>query len=191
MYFSSKNTEQGFEYEIIKKPRVKNLNISIRKNGEVRVIIPKSRFYNVNQKQIEKILKDRFDFITTALERYEKLAIKYPDLFDFSQGHYQQHRKIAQESIKSKVDYYCRQYNFKYNRISIRNQSTRWGSCSSKGNLNFSYRLIFLLPEEQDYIVVHELCHLKEQNHSKNFWSLVREILPNYKLLHKRIKLKT
>lgn len=188
MYFKHPKTGQGFPYKIIKKPRVKNLNLKILKNREVQIIIPQSRLYNISQRKVEKILKDKFNFIISALKRYEKLAQKYPDLFDFTESHYRQHRKQSQELIKSKVDYYCRQHNFQYNRISIRNQSTRWGSCSSKGNLNFSYKIIFLLPEEQDYIIVHELCHLREQNHSRDFWNLVEEILPEYKNIHKSIK---
>jgi predicted metal-dependent hydrolase len=91
---------------------------------------------------------------------------------------------------KAKVDYYCRQYDFRYNRISIRNQSTCWGSCSAQGNLNFSYKIIFLLPEEQDYIVVHELCHLKEQNHSRNFWNLVKKFCQSIKKYTKIFKIK-
>jgi len=190
-YFEDKNDKRGFYYEVIKKTGIKNLNIKVLKNGKIQVIVPRVGFYSIGQKRIEKILEERFDFVTTALERYEKLSQKYPDLFTFEEKHYRQHRQTAQELIKAKVDYYCRQYDFRYNRISIRNQSTRWGSCSAQGNLNFSYKLIFLTPEEQDYIVVHELCHLKEQNHSRNFWNLVKKILPEYKKIHKNIQNKS
>jgi predicted metal-dependent hydrolase len=190
-YFENKSSKQGFYYEVVKKTGVKNLNIKVLKNGEVQVVVPRRGFYGISQKQIEKILEERFDFIITTLGRYKKLSQQYPDLFTFDEEHYRQHRQTAQELIKAKVDYYCSHYDFKYNRISIRNQSTRWGSCSSRGNLNFSYKIIFLLPEEQDYIIVHELCHLKEQNHSPAFWSLVEKILPEYKKIHKNIQNKS
>lgn len=72
-------------------------------------------------------------------------------------------------------------YNFEINRIFIKNQKTRWGSCSSNNNLNFNYKIVFLEPHLADYIIVHELCHLKELNHSRKFWNLVAKTVPHYK----------
>lgn len=187
-----KNQDGGsFEYSLIKKTGAKYLKMTITRGGEVSVTVPDSKLYAVSQRKIDKILTERWEFIMSAKKRYGKLRQKYPDLFNFSEEHYRKNRKRAEELIKSKVNYYCRHYDFEYNRISIRNQKTRWGSCSNQGNLNFSYRLMFLIPEEQDYIVVHELCHLKEQNHSRDFWALVEEILPEYKNAHKSIRNKS
>ncbi len=72
-------------------------------------------------------------------------------------------------------------YGFVYNRVAIKDARSRWGSCSQKKNLNFNYRLVFLPPHLVDYIIVHELCHLKEFNHGPNFWVLVAETMPTYK----------
>ena len=72
----------------------------------------------------------------------------------------------------------------KYNRVAIRNQRGRWGSCTSRKNLNFNYRLLDLSPELRDYIIVHELCHLKELNHGKAFWDLVSKAIPQAKKLN-------
>ena len=75
-----------------------------------------------------------------------------------------------------------------YGRITIREQKTRWGSCSSKGNLNFNWKLVLLAPELLDYVVVHELAHRREMNHSKNFWKIVEAELPDYRERRARLK---
>jgi hypothetical protein len=77
---------------------------------------------------------------------------------------------------------------FLFNKITIRNQSSRWGSCSRRGNLNFNYRIALLPPELADYIIVHELCHLGEFNHSEKFWNLVERTIPNWRELRARLK---
>jgi predicted metal-dependent hydrolase len=92
--------------------------------------------------------------------------------------------------MEQRIEYYNQYYGFKYNKINIKNQKTRWGSCSKKGNLNFNYKILFLSAETRDYIVVHELCHLKEFNHSKKFWNLVAETIPNYLQIRKNLKLR-
>ncbi len=84
---------------------------------------------------------------------------------------------------ENRIAYFNKIYDFKINKISIRNQKTRWGSCSRGGNISFNYK-IALLPEKlTDYIVVHELCHLGQFNHSKDFWNLVAQTIPNHKEL--------
>jgi predicted metal-dependent hydrolase len=90
--------------------------------------------------------------------------------------------------VIEKLEYYNTFYNFKYNRISIKNQKTKWGSCSSLGNLNFNYRLLYLPQRIFDYIVVHELCHLGQMNHSADFWKLVEKTFPDYDLLRSELK---
>jgi len=72
-------------------------------------------------------------------------------------------------------------YGFEYNRVTIRDQSTRWGSCSSQKNLNFNWRLYLAPVEISDYVIVHELAHTQQMNHSKAFWSIVQAVLPDYK----------
>jgi predicted metal-dependent hydrolase len=103
---------------------------------------------------------------------------------------YLKYKEQARELAHRKVEEYSKIYNLKYNKIAIRNQKTRWGSCSKSGNLNFSYK-IALLPENlANYIIVHEVCHLGEFNHSKNFWDLVAQTTPDYAKLRKELNVK-
>lgn len=97
-------------------------------------------------------------------------------------------RKAARPIIYLKVEAYARRLKVDYERISIKEQKSLWGSCSAKGNLNFNWKLVLAPPEVLDYVVVHELCHLKEMNHSPAFWELVEQIIPDYKEKRKWLK---
>ncbi len=91
------------------------------------------------------------------------------------------YRKRAKEVIYERVMYYSKRIGVQFKRISIKNQKTRWGSCSSLGNLNFNWRLIMAPLGVLDYIIIHELAHLKELNHSLDFWKLVQSECPDYR----------
>ena len=82
--------------------------------------------------------------------------------------------------IPRRVAYYAEKLGVSYGKITLRQQKTRWGSCSSEKNLNFNWKLILAPPGVLDYVVVHELCHLKEMNHSKAFWDEVGKVMPEY-----------
>ena len=101
---------------------------------------------------------------------------------------YVKHKESARVLIVEKVKRYSSVYGCSVRRISIRNQKTRWASCSEKGNLNFSYKILFLPEMFADYIIVHELCHLQELNHSQRFWDLVVQVFPNYKQIRKELR---
>ena len=149
------------------------MKIIIRGDGRVVVHAPKSLPLHT----INEIVRSKKEWILEASKKIsslkrENIATQYP---------YQQYRMRARKFIMQKVRVWNEIYQHKYERITIRNQSSRWGSCSSKGTLSFSYKLLFLPEELADYIVVHELCHLKEMNHSRKFWLLVAATMPQYK----------
>lgn len=91
------------------------------------------------------------------------------------------YKKAAYEKIIERVNWWAQKRGFKYNKVNITNAQRRWGTCSSKGNLNFSWRLIMAPLSVIDYVVVHELVHLEEKNHSKTFWTKVKMLMPDYK----------
>lgn len=91
------------------------------------------------------------------------------------------YRNMARDLITRRVAYYHGLTGGSYSKITIRDQKSRWGSCSSLGTLSFNYRLIFAPAGVLDYVVVHELCHLTHMNHSKNFWNMVEKIMPEYR----------
>ena len=102
--------------------------------------------------------------------------------------HYAEHKEAARELCQTRLEYFNQFYELTYNRVAIRNTRSRWGSCSSKKNLNFNYKIVFLPPELQDYLIVHELCHLREMNHAQQFWDLVAQQIPDYKQRIKELR---
>ncbi|MBX9906554.1 M48 family metallopeptidase [Patescibacteria group bacterium] len=95
--------------------------------------------------------------------------------------HYLAHKESARTLVHERLSALNAFYNFAYNKVAIRDQKSRWGSCSTKKNLNFNYRIQFLPVHLIDYIVAHELCHLEEFNHGENFWKLVEKAIPRYR----------
>lgn len=101
---------------------------------------------------------------------------------------YIEHRERARALVVERLAHFNQFYGYAWGSIAIRDQRGRWGSCSSKGNLNFNYRLALLPAHLSDYVIVHELCHLGEFNHSQNFWDLVARAMPNYLDLRAELK---
>jgi len=98
-----------------------------------------------------------------------------------SRKDYLKNKERARKFISDRVRYFSEMHNFKYGKIRIKNQRTVWGSCSVDGDLNFNY-ILFKMPKDiADYIIVHELCHLKRFDHSERFWNLVEKVLPGYR----------
>lgn len=111
-----------------------------------------------------------------------------PAFFRISRREYRRHRQAAFLLALQRLELLNQIYNLQYQRLSIRCQKTRWGSCSRKGNLNFNYKIALLPARFADYILAHELCHLAEFNHSSRFWALVAKAVPDYKIIRRQLR---
>lgn len=98
------------------------------------------------------------------------------------------YRKAVRDTFEKRVAYWHPFTGGNYTSITVRDQRSRWGSCSSRGTLSFNYRLVFAPPRVLDYVVVHELCHLTHMNHSKDFWNMVGTVMPDYKVCKNWLK---
>ncbi len=103
-------------------------------------------------------------------------------------AHYLTHKAAARAVVVERLVYFNQYYGYAYKREAIRNTRRSWGRCSSLGNLNFSYKLLFLPAALRDYVIVHELCHLRELNHGAQFWALVGECIPDYSELRNTLR---
>ena len=171
------------EYGLRQSARARCLRVTIYPGGELAVTLPR----NFSLEQLENFLQQKADWILRKmnLTRKRKHSILLPKA---SRREYLARKKEAFELVENKIDYFRSVYKLCPARISIRNQKSRWGSCSQKGNLNFNYRVVHLPEKYLDYVVVHELCHLKEFNHSRNFWDLVGKAIPDFKKIRREIR---
>ena len=101
---------------------------------------------------------------------------------------YLKHKEHARAAVHAHLNEWNRHYNLPIRKVFIKNSRSRWGSCSTLGNLNFNYRIIFLPPHLQAYLIIHELCHLQHFNHGPEFWSLVAQTVPEYKTHRREIR---
>ncbi len=169
-----KLNDQIIDYTLKTSPRARYMRLTIDQTGSLTVTKP----WGLSQRRIEKFIRQKASWVLSRLQARQNQP-SY--LQRYSHQHYLQHREQARRLIQQKTNQLNANYNFQYQRISVRNQKTRWGSCSAKGNLNFNYRILFLPDRLVDYIIVHELCHLQEMNHSQRFWNLVATVIPEYK----------
>ena len=170
------------KYRLIRSNR-KTLAMEIRPEGLI-VRVP----YTASKAQIERFLSEHESWIRTRLEKMEKILSEQPAAAKLSKEEIQDLADRALKTIPERVAYYAPKVGVTYGRITIRNQRTRWGSCSTKGNLNFNCLLMLTPPEVLDSVVVHELCHRKEMNHSKRFYEEVIRVFPDYRKWQKWLK---
>ena len=170
------------EYNLKVSSKSRRVRLAVHADGGVTVSAPSF----ISSEVYEDFMRKKAKWILSKIEFFKQLSQQ--QVKTYTKQDYANHKQEAFEIVKKKVDGYAKRYGFAYKNIAIKNQKTRWGSCSRRGNLNFNFKIIFLSEKAQDYIIVHELCHLKEFNHSKNFWKLVEDILPDYKETRDGIK---
>ena len=161
-------------YELIYSSR-RTLAVQITSGGQVKVRAPR----RTSRAAVERFLIEKQEWILKYLTKAAAQAAPAPPPLPESER--RRYVETARDIFTRKAAYYASIMRVTYGRISIREQKTRWGSCSSKGNLNFNWRLIFAPEDVLDYIVVHELAHRKEMNHSPAFYAVVASVLPDYK----------
>jgi len=170
------------KYILRKSKRAKRVRLAVYCDGSVVVTSP----FGVRQSVVDKFVADKKQWIIDKINFFKSVDSKA--IRTFSHNDYLKHKDVALELVKERVEFFNKTYQYSFNKISVKNQKTRWGSCSKKRNLNFNYKVLFLPEHLRDYIIVHEICHLKELNHSQKFWSLVGEVFPNYSEVRRELR---
>ncbi len=172
----------AIEYELIRSGR-KTLALYVRRDGrlEVRAPLRTSRAY------IDEFVLQKRDWIENTRSRLtaRQEARKTILLTEAEEAAY---RKQAKARLQQKCRQFSAAMGLTCGEIRINGAKTRWGSCNRKGGLNFTYRLMLVPEELMDYVVVHELAHLKEMNHSGRFWSIVEQTMPDYRARRKKLR---
>lgn len=155
--------------------------LQVSEDGTITVRAP----YRVPVREADLFVESHRDWIFARIASYERMRAVKPVYTDAE-------RKAGMEQAKNVFAAKCRtfaaQMGVTYGRITVREQKTRWGSCSSKGNLNFNWKLVLMPEEILDYVVVHELAHRKEMNHSTAFWAVVGSVIPDYRARRQWLK---
>ncbi|MDO5134770.1 MAG: SprT family zinc-dependent metalloprotease [Eubacteriales bacterium] len=163
-------------YTIVRSRR-RTLAIEIRRDGSVLIRAP----LKMPEARIGAFVQEKRGWIFQQLEKIPGVPGQgSPVIPRIPEDERLRLKKEAGVVLRQRSAYFAKRLQVHYNRITIREQRTRWGSCSSNQNLNFNWKLILAPMEVLDYVVVHELCHLKEMNHSPAYWREVEKILPDY-----------
>lgn len=167
--------EKKWKIRILRSNR-KTMSLEITREAEILIRAP----YGMKDSEIKDFIDRKAAWVEKHLRMQEERNETMQSVEHLT---VEELRGLADQALKTipeRVAYYARKMQVTYGRITIRNQKTRWGSCSSEGNLNFNCLLMLAPPEVMDYVVVHELCHRKEMNHSPRFWNEVEQVLPDY-----------
>jgi len=171
------------DMQIIRSNR-RTISLEITQQGQIKVRAPRY----MSEMEIRAFVESKSSWLAKHLQKREKNMESLRENGEFTESEIRRLQELAKEIIPEKVAYYARLMGVTYGRIAIRKQKSRWGSCSREGNLNFNCLLMMAPPEVLDYVVVHELSHRLEMNHSVRFWAQVEKVLPDYRTQRKWLK---
>lgn len=174
--------EKQVRYTLKLSRRARRLRLAVYCDGNFVVTAPRG----LDMGLVEKFILQKSKWVVDKLEYFKRLGNGI--FIKKKRGGYLKYKQKAQSLVKERVLHFNQLYGFAFNKINIKKQKTRWGSCSQKGNLNFNYKIALLPQELADYIIVHELCHLGQLNHSKKFWQLVARAIPNFSKIRKELR---
>lgn len=175
--------EKELNYDLRESKRASKMRLCVFYGGNLQVVMPRG----FSMRKMENFVLEKADWILEKIKIMEKRNFN-PVFHKHSKLEYKKNKEEALKIVRERVEELNKTYSFFYKKISVRNSKSRWGSCSSKKNLNFNYKILFLSKDLQNYIIVHELCHLREMNHSDKFWNLVAQSIPDYKKMIRKIK---
>ena len=170
-------------YSVIRSRR-KTISISVSHDGKVTVRVP----VRMTDRDIRRFIDEKQNWIEKQLFRAGEIQAEKSARGEITEETILQLHKKAKMSIPPRVVFWAGKIGVTYGKITIRHQKTRWGSCSSKGNLNFNCMLMMCPDEVIDYVIIHELCHRREMNHSAGFWAAVENVCPEYRVQRKWLK---
>ena len=168
-------------YKLIRSVR-KSVSIHVEPDGSVVVRAP----LTTGKDFIDSFVNSKSDWIQKTVEKMKLRSENRQDLA-LNANDVSRLKTQATAYLTERTDYFAEIMGVKYKKLRVNSANTRWGSCNSKGEINYTFRLILAPRDLVDYVVVHELAHLKEMNHSKKFWSIVSTVLPHYKQLQKQL----
>jgi predicted metal-dependent hydrolase len=161
--------------------RAKYLNISVKSYKTIRVAIP----FGLSFKKALNIVYKKVDWIQKHQKRIKNIEKEYESLL---KNEPPINKNYAKKKLIKRLDELADNYGYSYEKVFIRNQKTRWGSCSSKNNINLNMKLLKLPGDLIDYVILHELVHTKVKNHSKQFWAELNKVAGDAKKLDKELK---
>jgi predicted metal-dependent hydrolase len=171
-------------YTVKVSNKARAVRLAVYPDGSVVLTVPR----NLKPGVAEKFLREKAGWVRKKIEKFKNAPQRLSA--EDTKKEYLQFKQAALVLVQDRVKEYNTHYNLRPGKVSIKNAKTRWGSCSKQGNLSFNYKIVKLPETLQNYLVVHELCHLKEFNHSAKFWDMVSETIPNWKELRKALKIK-